>query len=960
MNADEVLDYIEFRIYPSENRYEACISCHNEIETASSGLLEQLALHSSIAKALSLKGSESYFKLEPPDNLSEATWFSKITLIRCLNIINSMDILEKFKEMEKEISQLEEARKFHASLYAKADDNYQTPDSSKNELLRAIDLRLTTLRGELADAFDLAVGTTCSCEDIIGVEKFSDHFGADDLRNTLQKLVIWRGENGSTDTANKKHSVAEQDSETNQPVSSDPPVRYGASPAKAARAEREISSESEDSSSCAAEERSRPLARPSSPRRSASPMRRVQIGRSGTRRPAALTIKNLSSHLPVREKRASRKDESSSGGEEEDSEKASKRSERMMSVQDAINLFERKQRDYHHQSTVDVKKAVSVVANKTVLRRWSSGMCVESSKDPASMAANGLETEKTNVDSDSGAGPNACEEKESAVEEEQRGDGVHTESRRLTSSAEWNCQKEAELDQLLSKMRETKPGKHENVVPNDVKDQTAIEHQKGGLYKEKRNDHDDKLKRGTVRSKEKQQVRGKPDLATGKVKTVSKKPIKKSKTLPMESGNSKSETPRPADLKKVSTKVQSLPATRKSWPSAPSPRAKTPPPLMASTSPATARRRSHPNTLPVHQRGKGPTPPAKSAENSARNASSDKNQPAVTKPAKTKVAKSAKTKAQPVSANLDSPAKSKLYNSKVSKKSSVVPLESKETPKEPKTFLRKGSGPGSGVSPVTKKKVSPPEQSLRDSVDLVKDPILTGPIDQHCDGLLDPHTETETNSPSKCEETESSDILPTKDENDFCENQIKNEVEEEETDIPPTAWVEEIEEINTGNSSSAEVGPVKAASPRVRHSLSQMLREEGSEPETTTEWGNAENPPTVVYQKDVPKGFKRLLKFARKSKTDVIVNSSGVAEGEDDNEESRVNSRKGSSDKPLKKAAFHGHQNAVGHQRPVAQSVSQQVEEGRVSASVTSVKSSRSFFSLSAFKGSKRADSNLR
>ncbi|XP_009608416.1 uncharacterized protein [Nicotiana tomentosiformis] len=1075
VDADVLLEYVEFQIFPSRGRYEAHMCYGKKVEAASSGLLEQLVLHSPKIKSLHYKGSDSSFKFKPLGNLSDAKWFTNSTLIRFLRIINSLDIIDVAKAMVNEISQLEDARKFHVSLYSKghedhvgsretagssysnsaastvdADDHPSSSDASKNELLRAMDLRLAALTGELAAVFDKAVGTKCSFEDITNIEKFSYYFGAVDLRYCLQKIVALQQENvtgafpakepslSNNDVRTEKIGPEGRNCKTSRASKSDTAVKYRASPAKAAQLERQISSASEESSSTSEEEqpavaRSRTLMRSASPRRSASPMRRVQIGRSGSRRSTALTIKSLN-FFPARERSFSHKDESASDNDDgEECEKTSKKSEnnvQRISVQDAINLFERKQRG----QTVDFQKTKPLlnvsVANKAVLRRWSSGVCERAnpvnvaSRDPAaSLASNKLEdheiesASEMNPEShptpesydaeaaDNDCKPNLPQERASSPEEKRKEslpNQYEETSEKLNASVEWTRKKEAELNQLLMKMMETKPTKYQNLAPSDSKLQRLSNECRGGFYDHYKEKRDEKLRGETTRKqgeKEKQIKALQQKLDERKAEMVSrnassdnkKSSIKRTqkavKNL-FESANPRSGTLKPAVVKKVPLKPSTLPATRKSWSSAPSPRAAGISPAIPA-GPTPTRRISQPvptaTKVEILQRKTGRAT-QHDTKKSVKGVSEKKLETV------TKTSKPRRSKVQPASEDSAFSVKPKL--SKVTKRSSVVPLESKE----PKPFLRKGSGIGSGLSPVRKVKVSSqPEECVADTVDLVQmeeeemASVSFDPVNQLQDRGLedlevheDKDSETQSKNPQICENTERFDKVTPNDTDDFgqIEDSTTKTKVEGEPNISPSAWVE-IEEHEDqsipsngdfcNNESLDDVAPVRVSSPRVRHSLSQMLLEDNRETDVI-DWGNAENPPTMVYQKDAPKGLKRLLKFTRKSKNDA--NSTGFSslsifsEGEDDLEDSKILTKR-SSDNLLKKATLHAKN--VGRQKSSSSEVyelsapngigrfsAQKLQESHISVSVTTTKATRSFFSLSAFKGSKQNDAKLR
>ncbi|GFZ15135.1 hypothetical protein Acr_24g0013250 [Actinidia rufa] len=119
IDANAPLDCAEFQLLPSQDRYEACVCSGNKVEAIASGLLGQLVLHLPLLKDLFSRRSNAKFKLRPPKNLESCQWFTKATLTRFLHVVGSPNILNTVNAIEDEISQLEDARKFHLSLYTK-------------------------------------------------------------------------------------------------------------------------------------------------------------------------------------------------------------------------------------------------------------------------------------------------------------------------------------------------------------------------------------------------------------------------------------------------------------------------------------------------------------------------------------------------------------------------------------------------------------------------------------------------------------------------------------------------------------------------------------------------------------------------------------------------------------------------------------------------------------------------
>ncbi|XP_068484481.1 COP1-interacting protein 7-like isoform X2 [Phaseolus vulgaris] len=1076
IDATATLDYASIQISPHQNRYEAFVCKGKQSDKVAAGHLEHLLPHLPAINDLYAEGFDANFDLELPENLHDAEWFSKATLKRFLHVVSSPDLINVISSILDEMSQLEDSKKFHVSLYGKGHQDLETerdgnhssygeaptskpevnivsPDASKNELLRAMDLRLTALIDKLAKTFNKAAGATCSPEDLTCLAKFSQHFGATNIGHSLCKFMELNHKNqhvGSPSNETILHScdVTKEDAnetvknlQSSKPLHSDTPVKYGVSPAKAAQVERHGSTESEESSKSSDEdqtsaERSRSLVRSATPRRSASPMRRVQIGRAGPRRAAALTIKSLN-YFSGRERPNSFRDASENDCEGEVSEQSYKKSEidvRRITVQDAISLFESKQRD----QTTDIQKRksladVSLSTNKSVLRRWSAGMGETSvqdqpehvPEDPVPLTSNDMVYDKipknseaemvsdfvseivsSNEITDCDVKPERHENISSCTEvnPDETNPTVKDETvKKLAASAEWNQRKQEEFNQILKKMVESKPVLFGKSQPS--RSQNISFEQRGGSYDNYKEKRDAKLrvaKTGKQVEKEAQfrqmqQLLDKRKVEMSKSVSASKK---SSSRLPQNSqrnstqpANSPKETSKPSATKRISSRTSAMPATRKSWSATPSPRT-------AGTSPTKARGGiSSANTTPTRRKPVSttsvpqPSPQKERSQPQKRNdketqtnsnSKSLKSMNEKRKPAVPNKSKAVKAKVPTASEEASVPSKTSFSN-KGTKKSSVVPLESKP-------FLRKGSRMGHGTADLTKKKGPPKmEKSQRESADLIEDQEselvvnASDLVSHHSDGdtMTPVHQNAATepdpqiNNQSQCSEPEKLDQNPIDgDVVTYFEESSLSIRNEEESTISPSAWVDAEEDLlmpkpcedDTFQSESlANAVPVGSSSPRVRHSLSQMLLEESSEPDTC-EWGNAENPPAMIYQKDAPKGLKRLLKFARKSKGDTgstgWSSPSVFSEGEDDAEELK-NSNKRNADNLLRKAALnvksYGQpKNSVhdGYERNLGRGDGKGSHKMQDGAGPTT-RASRSFFSLSAFRGSKPSESKF-
>ncbi|XP_059643245.1 uncharacterized protein LOC132285099 [Cornus florida] len=198
MKSDTPLDYAVFQLSPKRSRCELFVSSDGNTEKLASGLVNSFVTHLKVAEeqvALAVKS----IKLEVERCKNAETWFTKGTLERFLLFVSMPEVLELVNTFDAEMSQLEAARriysqevgdKFPGTLGGDGVGATAAADSTKKELLRAIDVRLVAVRQDLITACSRAASVGFTPGTVSELQLFADQFGASHLNEACRKFIL--------------------------------------------------------------------------------------------------------------------------------------------------------------------------------------------------------------------------------------------------------------------------------------------------------------------------------------------------------------------------------------------------------------------------------------------------------------------------------------------------------------------------------------------------------------------------------------------------------------------------------------------------------------------------------------------------------------------------------------------------------------------------------------------------
>ncbi|OEL21895.1 hypothetical protein BAE44_0017089 [Dichanthelium oligosanthes] len=199
MEADAPLDFALFQLSPRRQRCELVVSGNGRTEKIASGSVKPFVAH--LRAAVEQASAQS-----PPAAIRlqlerRAPWFSKGTLERFVRFVSTPEVLELANTYDLEMSQLEGARKIYAqggtgdATSGGAAENVTASaaaaaaDVTKKELLRAIDVRLSALKQNVAAACSRASSAGFNPNSVSELLLFANHFGANRLSEACTKFM---------------------------------------------------------------------------------------------------------------------------------------------------------------------------------------------------------------------------------------------------------------------------------------------------------------------------------------------------------------------------------------------------------------------------------------------------------------------------------------------------------------------------------------------------------------------------------------------------------------------------------------------------------------------------------------------------------------------------------------------------------------------------------------------------
>ncbi|KAL2555176.1 COP1-interacting protein-related [Forsythia ovata] len=195
MKSDAPLDYAVFQLSPKRSRCELFVSSGGNTEKVASGLVKPFVAHLRVAEEQVASAAE-LVKLEVGRRKNIVTWFTKGTLERFVRFVSTPEVLELVNTFDAEMSQLEAARRIYSEgagdLLCGGSGVTAADDSTKNELLRAIDVRLVAVRQNLSTACARAAAAGFNVDTVSELQMFADKFGAHRLNEACSKFIsLW-------------------------------------------------------------------------------------------------------------------------------------------------------------------------------------------------------------------------------------------------------------------------------------------------------------------------------------------------------------------------------------------------------------------------------------------------------------------------------------------------------------------------------------------------------------------------------------------------------------------------------------------------------------------------------------------------------------------------------------------------------------------------------------------------